>query len=141
MNAPLCCYDEPMKRDVLVWHCPICRAWRWVRQPEPSDPYLVGREVATLLRIGLRTVYRYAEDGTLPPIATWRRSIIEPLKDKFPIKRAPVMPHCSTCDTRDPSRFSPNKHRPSGYHSQCRVCNAARMRQARADKRALRSAH
>ena len=84
MSAPLCCYDEPMTRDGLVWHCPICRAWHWVRQPEPDDPYLTGREVAALLGVSVRQVWRYVnETGDLPPRETWRRSTIEPLKDKI----------------------------------------------------------
>jgi predicted DNA-binding transcriptional regulator AlpA len=133
--APRCCYGEPMALDGLVWHCRICRAWRWA-EPPTREPYLTGREVAALLGISQRQVWRYAEDGTLPPRETWRRSTIEPLKGKFPIKRVSVGPRCTACGTRETSRFSPNKHRPSGYAAQCRACNAARMRQVRALRKA-----
>jgi len=82
-QAPICkpC-DEPMMLDGLVWHCRWCRAWRWA-EPPTHDPYLTGREVAALLGISVRQVWRYADNGMLPPRETWRRSTIEPLKDKI----------------------------------------------------------
>ncbi len=83
MDAPICqpC-DEPMLLDGLVWHCRWCKAWRWA-EPPTKDPYLTGRKVAELLGISQRQVWRYVESGELPPRETWRRSTIEPLKEKI----------------------------------------------------------
>ncbi len=50
----------------------------------PSEPLLTAAEIAPLFRVGLPTIYRWADDGTLPCVkigktVRFRRSEIEAL--------------------------------------------------------------
>ena len=88
MNDPTCCYGEPMKRDGLIWFCPICRAWRFAEPAPADDPYLTADQVAAALGVTRRTVYRWADDGRIPPPSAWRQSVIAALTER-PRPRGP----------------------------------------------------
>ena len=79
MNAPTCCYDDPMDGDGLVWQCRHCRAWRFAAPPPDDDPYLTGQQVAERLGVSRKTVYRWVDEGHLPPPYQWRKSAITAL--------------------------------------------------------------
>lgn len=93
--------------------------------------HLTGEQAAALLGVSRRTLYRWMHSGKLGADEWTTERLISKKDDLLhPVRPRPA-PHCADCDTRNPSRFSTNPSRPSGYHGYCRACSAARMRQAR----------
>lgn len=54
----------------------------------PAD-YLTGDQVAALLGVSRRTIYRWADRGRIPPAWDWRRETIAPLVGIQPLPRGP----------------------------------------------------
>ena len=90
--------------------------------------YLTGDQVAELLNISRRTLYRWMKRGKLAA-DEWTAERVAARRDDL-FQRARPDPHCP-CGATDPALFSPNRARPSGYSGNCRRCNAARMWRAR----------
>jgi len=93
--------------------------------------YLTGEQVALLLGVTRRTIYRWMDSGKLGA-EEWTTERIQARRDELlhPQRPRPT-PCCAGCNTHDPKRFTPRPKRPSGYDGYCKACNAARMRRAR----------
>lgn len=86
-------------------------------------------EVAALLGVSRRSVYRWAEDGRLAQ-SDWTLEAIEARRAELvPRPRGPkVQPiRCRLCGATDPALFSKSRCRPSGYTADCKRCNAERV--------------
>jgi hypothetical protein len=57
-----------------IWECRHCPVWRF---PDP-DPRLSSEDVAKRLGISRTSLYRWIEEGRIPP-APWRESTVTPL--------------------------------------------------------------
>ena len=44
-----------------------------------NDYFLTGEQVARMLGVSRKTVYRWADEGRIPPAYAWRQSTIAPL--------------------------------------------------------------
>lgn len=93
--------------------------------------YLTGNQAAELLGVARRTLYRWMEDGKLGADEWTTDQLLARRDELLNPPRVRPAPHCATCGTRDPSRFTPQPSRPSGYSGYCRECNAERMRRVR----------
>jgi predicted DNA-binding transcriptional regulator AlpA len=65
-----------MSFDGSIWECKACG--RWFFPHADPDRQLDGDAVAWKLGISRRTLYRWVEEGRIPP-APWRESTIAPL--------------------------------------------------------------
>jgi hypothetical protein len=100
MRTPRHCGGH-MTFNGSIWECQACGRWRF---PEP-DPWLLGREVAKLMGVSRKTLYRWIDEGRFPA-GPWRESDIAPLVGK-------VVPRERKGPPRNPhaARYTTGRHR------------------------------
>jgi transposase-like protein len=65
-----------MSFDGSIWECKACG--RWFFPHADPDPELTGADLAARLGVSRKTLYRWIDEGRVPP-APWRESTIAPL--------------------------------------------------------------